>query len=335
MKALIFRQHGGPEQLEYTDMPEPVVGPDEVLVQVKAVALNHLDLLVRRGDIPGLHLTLPHIGGSDFAGEVAAVGDAVTDLWVGSRVVVNPSLITDHGSTFPNISIIGEHTPGGFAEYALAPVENLMPLPPDFSFVDAAACPVVFQTAWRALMTRAKLRAGERILIFGASGGVSSAAIQIARLCGAYVYTTADTTEKMERAREIGADEVFNDVDEDVVSAVLKRTDRRGVDVVFESIGAETWEASMRMLARGGRLVTVGATSGEMAQTNLTTLFWKQLNLIGSTAATHAEFREVMSLIFDRRLTPIIDRVVPLSEGQDAQRFLETGKHFGKIVLEV
>ncbi len=334
MKALIFRNHGDLDQLEYTDVPEPVLGPDEVLIHVRAVALNHLDLWVRRGTIPNLTLTLPHIGGSDIAGEVAATGDAVTDLWVGSHVVVNPALITDHSDPFPNLSIIGEHTPGGFAEYVAVPVENILPLPPNFSYVEAAAAPVVFQTAWRALITRAQIRPGERVLIQGASSGVASAAIQIAKLAGAYVYATTSTPEKMQRARELGADDVINYREEDFSKAIWQRTGRRGVDVVLEHVGRETWDASMRSLKRGGRLVTFGATSGSIGETDINLLFWKQLSLIGATAATHAEFREVMTLVLDGRLKPVVDRVMPLSDGREAQRILEAGQQFGKIVLE-
>jgi NADPH:quinone reductase-like Zn-dependent oxidoreductase len=333
MKALIFRQHGDRDQLEYTDVAEPVVGPEEVLIRVHAVALNHLDIWVRRG-LPELQLTLPHIGGSDIAGEVVAVGDTVTDLWIGSRVVVNPALIADHGNPFPDISIIGEHTPGGFAEYVVVPVENMMPIPPSYSYVQAAAAPVVYQTAWRALITRAQVRPGERVLIHGAGAGTGGAAIQIAKLAGAYVYATTSTADKMERALEIGADEVINYHEQDVTKAIWQSTNKRGVDVVIDHIGADTWEQSMRMLKRGGRLVTFGATSGAMAQTNINLLFWRQLTLIGTTAATHAEFRQVMELVIDGTLTPIVDRVMPLSDGSEAQRILEQGEQFGKIVLE-
>jgi NADPH:quinone reductase-like Zn-dependent oxidoreductase len=330
---LIFRQHGGLEQLEYTEVPEPVVGPEEVLIRVHAVAVNHLDLWVRRG-IPNLRVTFPHVGGSDIAGEVVAVGDLVTDLWIGSKVVVNPSLVANHGDPFPNISIIGEHTPGGFAEYAVVPVENILPLLPDISFVQAAAVPISFQTAWRALITRAKVRPGERVLVLGAGGGVSSAAIQIAKLAGAYVYATTSTPDKIERAYEIGADEVINYREEDFVKVVMNSTNKQGVEVVVENAGAATWDKSMRVLRSGGRLVTFGATTGTLAETDINLLFWKQLSLIGTTAATHTEFREVMDLVFTGRLKPVIDRVLPLSEGREAQRILEAGEQFGKVVLE-
>jgi NADPH:quinone reductase-like Zn-dependent oxidoreductase len=334
MKALIFRQFGGLEHLEYTDVPEPFVGPDEVLVRVRAVALNYLDVLLRQG-IPDLRVTMPHIGGCDIAGEVVAVGEDVPDLWVDSRVVVNPALIVDHSDPYPDISIIGEHTRGGFAEYASVPVENILPLPPDFSFAQAAATPLAFQTAWRALVTRASLRPGEHVLILEAGTGVASAAIQIAKLAGAYVYATTSTPENMQRATDVGADEVINYREEDFARAIWQRTGKRGVDVILvENIDTQTWEASMRTLSRGGRLVIPGSSTSTIGETNISLLFWKQLSLIGTTAATHPEFRRVMDLIFGKRLTPVVDRVMPLSEGREAQRILETGEYFGKIVLE-
>lgn len=333
MKALVFHQHGGLEQLEYMEVSEPSVGPDQVLIRVRAVSLNHLDIWVRRG-IPGLQLVFPHIGGSDMAGEVVAVGKDVPELWVDSRVMVNPSLITDHSDPFPDISIIGEHTRGGFAEYASVPVENLLPLTQDYSFVDAAAAPIAFQTAWRALITRAQVRPGERVLIPGAGGGIATAAIQIAKLAGACVYATTSTPKKMQQARELGADEVINYREEDVTRAIWNLTGKRGVDVVFDSVGAATLDTSMRVLKRGGRLVTCGATSGSLVETNLNLIFWKQISLIGATASTHAEFRQVMELIFSGRLKPVVDRVLPLSEGREGQRALEAGEQFGKIVLE-
>lgn len=333
MKALIFRQHGGLEQLEYTDVKEPVVGPDSVLVHVRAVALNPIDLIVRQGNAD-LPLNLPHIGGCDIAGEVVAVGDDVPNLWVDSRVVVNPALITDHSDPFPDITIIGEHTPGGFAEYVAVPVENLLPLPPAYAFSQAAAAPLAFQTAWRALITRARLRANEKVLILEASGDVASAAIQIARMAGAYVYTTTTTPEKMQRALDLGANEVINSREVGFSREVLQLTGKRGVDVVLEGIGSSTWDDSMRTLVRGGRLVTYGTTSGTTAQTDISLIHSRQLDLLGTTAATHTEFREVMQLVLDGRLSPVVDRVLPLSEGQEAQRLLESGEYFGKIVLE-
>lgn len=341
MKALIFREHGGLDTLEYADVPEPVVGPHEALVQVKAVALNHLDLWVRKG-IPGLRVALPHIGGSDIAGVVVAVGEEVDSSWVGRRVLINPSLccgvceycLAGQQCMCVRFQILGEHTPGGLAEYAVAPALNLCPIPDDYPFVQAAAAPLVFQTAWRALIGQARLRAGESVLIIGAGGGVASAAIQIARRAGAYVYAVTSSAEKEQRARDLGADQTINYRETDFAKEVWRRTEKRGVDVVLENVGPATWAGSIRALKPGGRLVTYGATTGRMAETDLNLLFWKQVSLIGSTMANYAEFAEVMRLVLSGRLSPVVDRVLPLSEGREAQRALEAGEQFGKIVLE-
>ena len=341
MKAVVFHAHGGADQLRYESVPEPVVGPDEALVAVRAVALNHLDLWVREG-IPGLKLALPHIGGSDVAGVVEAVGEEADPSWVGRRVLINPSLgcgrceycLAGQQCLCVRFKVFGEHVPGGLAEYAVAPAGNLYPLPDGYAFAEAAAAPLAYQTAWRALMTQARLRAGEQVLILGAGGGVASAAIQIAKLAGAYVYAVNSTPEKERRARELGADETINYRESDFSREVWQRTGRRGVDVVLENVGPATWQGSVRALRRGGRLVTFGATTGRWAETDLNLLFWNQVSLIGSTMATYAEFDAVMRLVFGGRLRPVVDRVLPLSAGAEAQRLLAAGEQFGKIVLE-
>lgn len=341
MKALIFRQHGDLDQLEYADVPEPSVGPRDALVQVKAVALNHLDLWTRRG-LPGLRLPLPHIGGSDVAGVVAAVGAHADESWVGRRVVVNPALScgicafcrAGEQSLCDQFKIMGEHTTGGMAEYLAVPAANLYPIPDDYPFTDAAAAPLAFQTAWRSLIGQGQLRPGERVLILGAGGGVATAAIQIAKLAGAYVYAVTSTPEKEQRARELGADETINYTSSDFSKEIWRRTEKRGVDLVLENVGLATWAGSLRSLARGGRLVTYGATTGRKAETDLNLLFYKQLHLIGSTMSNYAEFDVVMRLVFSGRLRPVVDRTLPLAEGREAQRLLESGEQFGKIVLE-
>ena len=256
MKALVFYEHGGLDQLTYADVPEPVVGPHEALVQVKAVALNHLDLWVR-GGIPGLRLAMPHIGGSDVAGLVATVGEEVDSAWVGRRVVINPSLgcgrcdycLAGQQCLCVNFKILGEHVPGGLAEYAVAPATNLYAIPGDYPFSAAAAVPLVFQTAWRALISQARLRAGERVLILGAGGGVATAALQIAKLAGVYVYAVPSTAEKERRARDLGADETINYKEADFAKEIWRRTGKRGVDVVLENVGPATWAGSQRALA--------------------------------------------------------------------------------------
>lgn len=340
MKALVFYQHGGVDQLHYATMPEPVIGPDEALIEVRAVALNRLDLWVRAG-IPGLKLAMPHIGGSDIAGVVAAVGEEIDEAWLGRRVVVNPSLscgrceycLAGQQCLCPRFKVLGEHTPGGLAEYAVAPARNLHAIGDAIPFTKAAAVPLVYQTAWRALISQARLRAGERVIL-GAGGGVATAAIQIAKLAGAYVYAVTSTAEKERRAQDLGADETINYQQTDFSKEVWRRTNKRGVDVVLENVGPATWQGSVRALRKGGQLVTFGATTGRFAETDLNLLYWNQLSLIGSTMANHAEFNAVMDLVFSGRLRPVIDRVMPLSAGAEAQRILEAGEQFGKIVLE-
>lgn len=342
MKALVFRAHGDLDQLAFTDVPAPTIGPFEALVQVKFVALNHLDLWTRRG-IPGLTLPLPHIGGSDVAGVVAEVGGAVDRSWVGKRVMLNPALAcgfcafcrAGEQSLCDTFKILGEHTTGGFAEYIAIPATNLYEIPDNTSLSDAASVPLAFQTAWRALIGQARLRAGESVLVLGAGGGVATAAIQIAKLAGAYVYAVTSTAEKEQRARELGADETINYKTSDFAKEIWRRSGKRGVDVVLENVGPATWSQSVRSLKRGGRLVTFGATTGRMAETDLNLLFFKQLHLIGSTMANFAEFDAVMSQVFAGKLRPVVDRVLPLAEGREAQRLLESGEQFGKIVLEV
>lgn len=340
MKAAIFREHGGVDRLEITDIPRPSPKAGEVLLRVRAAAMNHLDLWVRRG-MPGLSIPLPHIGGSDIAGEAVSFGAGVEGIAEGARVAVNPGLwdgtcewcLKGQHSLCVNYRIIGEHTDGGFAEYAVVPAANLVQIPDDFSFEQAAAVPLVFLTAWRALMTRARLSAGESILILGASGGAASAAIQIAKLAGAYVYAVTSSDEKAAHARELGADQVIDRTKEDFSKQIFKLTNRRGVDVVLENTGEKTWEGSLRALARGGRLVTYGGTTGPNGNTSIPLLFWKQIQIIGSTMGTAAEFAIVMRLVWEGKLRPVVDRVLPLDQIREAHEALEAGEQFGKIVL--
>jgi len=340
VKAAIFRKHGGTDELEVAEVAQPVAQAGEVVLRVRAAALNHLDLWVRRG-LPGIEIRLPHIGGSDIAGEVVEIGAGVEGVTEGARVVVNPGLwdgtcewcMKGEHSLCVNYRIIGEHTDGGFAEYTAVPAANLAAIPDGFSFEEAAAVPLVFLTAWRALMTQARLRAGESILILGASGGAASASIQIAKLAGARVYAVTSSEEKAAQARALGADEVIDRTKEDFAKEVFKRTNRRGVDVVLENTGEETWEGSLRALARGGRLVTYGGTTGPNGNTNIPLLFWKQIQIIGSTMGTADEFATVMRLVWERRLRPVVDRVLPLDQIKEAHETLEAGEQFGKIVL--
>lgn len=340
MKAAVFYEHGPIENLQYADVPTPAPKPGEVLVRVRAVALNHLDLFVREG-LPGINLPFPHWGGSDIAGEVAALGEGVEGWQEGEHVVINPTLwcgtceycIAGEESLCVRFRILGEHVRGGAAEYIVVAATHLFRIPNDYPWEQAAAVPLVFMTAWRSVLTQGQLRAGQSILILGAGGGVASAAIQIAKLAGATVYAASRDEAKRQHARELGADHVL-DSSGDFAKEIGSLTNRRGVDVVLENVGAATWERSLRAVAKGGRVVVFGATSGPQVQIDLRQLFWRQYAVIGATMSNRREFDAVMRLVFwERRLSPVVDRVLPLSEMQTAQRALEAGEQFGKIVL--
>ena len=340
MKALAFHEHGGLDRLRYQDVPDPAIGPADVLVRVRACALNHLDLFVREG-LPGFRLPLPFWTGCDIAGEVAQVGAAVREVTVGDRVAVNPNLhcgrcefcAKGEQSLCVTYGILGEHVHGGLAEYVQVAGDKVLKLPAHVKYEDAAAFILVNMTAWRMLVTQARLRAGEDLLVIGVGGGVSSTAVQIGKLCGARVWVTSSSDDKLARARELGADECINHAREDWARVVWEKTGRRGVDVVLENVGAATWKGSLRALAKGGRLVTCGATSGPIGETDIRVVFWKQVSIIGSTMSSNAEFHDVMRELFRGRLRAIVDTVMPLAEGVDAQRRLAEGKQFGKIVL--
>jgi NADPH:quinone reductase-like Zn-dependent oxidoreductase len=340
MKALAFHEHGGLDRLRYQDVPDPAIGPADVLVRVRACALNHLDLFVREG-LPGFKLPLPFWTGCDIAGEVAQVGTAVPDVAVGDRVAVNPNLhcgrcefcTKGEQSLCVSYGILGEHVQGGLAEYVRVAGDKVLKLPEHVKYEDAAAFILVNMTAWRMLVTRARLRAGEDLLVLGVGGGVSSTAVQIGKLCGARVWVTSSSDDKLARARALGADECINHAREDWAQVVWERTGKRGVDVVLENVGAATWKGSLRALAKGGRLVTCGATSGPIGETDIRVVFWKQVSIIGSTMSSNAEFEDVMRELFRGRLRAIVEAVMPLQEGVEAQRRLSEGRQFGKIVL--
>jgi NADPH:quinone reductase-like Zn-dependent oxidoreductase len=340
MKALAFHEHGGIEKLKYQDVPDPKPGAGDVLVRVKAAALNHLDLFVREG-LPGLKLPMPFWSGCDIAGDVVEVGAAVPDVKVGDRVAVNPNLHCGRceycqkgqHSLCVSYGILGEHTHGGLAELVKVDGRKVLTLPDHVKYEDAAAFVLVNMTAWRMLVSQAQLRAGEDLLIIGVGGGVSSTGVQIGKLCGARVWVTSSSDEKLERARALGADEGINYSKDDWVKVIGQKTGRRGVDVVLENVGAATWPGAIRALAKGGRLVTCGGTSGPICETDVRQVFWKQISIIGSTMATNAEFAEVMGQLFRGRLKAIVDSVMPLKDGAAAQERLAAGKQFGKIVL--
>jgi NADPH:quinone reductase-like Zn-dependent oxidoreductase len=339
MRAAIFHEHGGPEVIRIEEVGRPRAGEGEVLVEVRAAALNHLDLWVRRG-IP-IETTMPHIGGSDVAGVVVEVGGGVDAARVGERVVVNPSLWCGHcrecargeESMCATYRILGEHTDGGFTEFVAVAADRAYRIPDELRFEEAAALPIAYQTAWRALLTRARLRPSEDVLVIGASGGAAIAAVQIARLAGARVFAVTSGAENVRRVRELGAAFVYDRDVEDWSKAVFRDTGRRGVDVVVENVGAATWAGSLRALARGGRLVTYGATAGPVVETDVRVLFWKQLEIIGTTMASRSEFEAMLRAVVTGGLRPVIDSVMPLDQAREAHERLEAGGQFGKIVL--
>jgi len=342
MKAIVFTAHGGPEVLKYTDAPEPVVRPNEVLVRVKACALNHLDLWVRRG-IPGVPFPLPHILGSDISGEIAQIGADVSTVRVGQKVVLAPGVscgkcafcVAGQDNRCRQFTNLGYMIDGGCAEFARAPEVNCLPYPENLTFEEAASIPLVFQTAWHMLLSRAELQPGEDVLVLGAGSGVGSAAIQIAKFFGARVIATASSDDKLQKAKQLGADHLINHKSQKIRDEVRRITSKRGVDVVFEHVGAATWDDSLASLAAGGRLVTCGATTGYDAKVDLRFLFSRQLSLLGSYMGTKSELHSVMRLVASGRFKPIVDRVFPLAEAAAAHTYLESSSQFGKVVLKV
>jgi 2-desacetyl-2-hydroxyethyl bacteriochlorophyllide A dehydrogenase len=342
VRAIVFTKHGGPDVLQYTDAPTPTIRPSEVLVRVKACALNHLDLWVRRG-LPGVPIPLPHIPGSDIAGEVAEVGADVTTVRPGQKVVLAPGVtcgkcsacISGHDNRCRSFTNLGYLIDGGCAEYVKVPEVNCLPFPENLTFEEAASIPLVFQTAWHMLLSRAELQPGEDVLILGAGSGVGSAAIQIAKFFGARVIATASNEAKVTKATALGADHVINLKTQKIREEVRRITSKRGVDVVFEHVGTATWDDSIASLAYAGRLVTCGATTGYDAKLDLRLLFAKQLSLMGSYMGTKSDLHSVMRLVAAGRFKPIIDRIFPLSEAAAAHAYLESGAQFGKVVLQV
>lgn len=342
MKAIVFSEHGGPEVLHYTEAPEPSIGPNEVLVRVRACALNHLDLWIRRG-LPGISVPLPHILGSDIAGEIARVGNNVEDIETGEKVVLSPGIPCGHceqcaagkDSQCRQYTLFGYMVPGGYAEYVKAPAVNVIPMPQHLSYEEAAAVPLVFVTAWHMLITRANLKPAEDVLVLGAGSGVGSAAIQIAKVAGARVIATAGSDEKLAKAKELGADDTILHSRHDIANEVKRLTNRRGVDIVFEHVGEATWEKSIRSLAVGGRLVTCGATSGFEGKIDIRYLFSRQISILGSYMGSKAELLSVMELVRRKAVKPVLDKIFPLTEAAEAHRRLEKREQFGKIVLRI
>jgi NADPH:quinone reductase-like Zn-dependent oxidoreductase len=341
MKALFFNRHGEIEVMQYGDVPEPRPASGEALLEVKACAINHLDIWVRRG-WPGLHLEMPHWGGADVAGVVVDLGKGVDGWSMGQRVVVDPGINTTEDeftrrgedSLSPGYYILGEHLRGGLAQLLSVPALNLAPIPENLDFETAAAPLLVSLAAWRMLIHQAKLRAGESVLIVGAGGGVNTMAIQIAKLAGAFVYVVASDDQKSEKALELGADVVINRSRKDWGKEIARRTGKRGVDVLVDNVGRATINQSMRSVVRGGRIVIIGNTSGPEAEIDIRYIFSKQISLIGSTMGSHQDFRDITRLLWDGKIKPVIDRSYPLREGIEAFASLERGEQFGKIVIK-
>jgi len=341
MKAIIFHEHGSLEQVHYTEVPEPEIGSEDVLLEVGAAALNRLDLWVLKG-WAGLHLKLPHIMGSDGAGVIAKTGKDVTDFTVGDRVAVNPTLScgrcsycrSGRDNLCEHFGILGEHVAGFFAQYAAVPARNLLKLPEHVPFAIAAAASLVYVTAWHSMISRGQLRAGESVLIVGAAGGVNTAAVQVAKLAGAGpIYVVGSSDEKLDLARELGADVMINRQKEEWGKAVFKASKRQGVDMVVDNIGAATYFTSLRSLKKGGRLLTVGNTSGPMVELDNRLIFVRHLSIIGSSMGPISDYEAVMELVFDGRLRPVIDSISPMEEGLTALRRLKDGHVLGKLVL--
>jgi NADPH:quinone reductase-like Zn-dependent oxidoreductase len=338
---VVFDRCGGPEVLEARELPEPAVRPDEALIEVRACGINHLDLWVRQG-LRGLAPEMPHVLGSDVVGVVAAVGAAVRHLAPGQKTLVDPTLscgvcaacLAGDDHLCRDYDVLGRRRNGGYAEKVAVPAVNCLPYPENLSWEEAAAVPLVFLTAWHMLVGRAHLRPGEDVLVIGASSGVGSAAIQIARLIGARVIASAGAPQKLERARALGAHEVVDHAAEDLSARVRALTGGKGVEVVFEHAGGALFERAVAALARNGRLVTCGATSGSAVSLDLNLLFGRHLTLLGSWMGRRAELVEVLRFVRDGRLKPVVDSVMPLAEARRAHQRIEARQHFGKVVLK-
>lgn len=344
MKAAAIHSHGGPENLSIVELPEPQAGPGEVVLEVRAAALNHLDIWVRKGR-PGMQLPMPHVLGSDASGIVSDLGPGSGDQFQpGDEVILNPGLwdpecefsLRGEPNVSPSFSIVGLSRPGTFAQKVAVPAYCVQPKPAYLSFTEAAALPLVYLTAWRMLMTRAALRMGETVLIHGIGGGVALAGLQWAKLGGAVVIATSSSDNKLERAKALGADHGINyRATQSVADAVRGITRGRGVDVVFDTVGAATWPINLASVRKGGRIVHCGITTGASVEADLRTLYWNQLTIMGSTMGSPEDFRLMLRSAETARLKPVIDSIHPLKNAKEAMDIMESGKQFGKIVLEM
>lgn len=343
MKAVRIHEHGGVDKLRYEEVEQPkLTSSGEAIVQLKAAALNRIDILNRQG-VTGIEVSLPHILGADGAGIVVEVSEQAGNVKKGDAVCLFPPsgcgqcefCITDRDFMCLHLCVLGERIKGTYAEYVKLPVRNCFPIPPGLSFEEAAAFPLVFITVWRMLITNAQLKPGEHVLILGIGGGVATAALLVAKQMGTHVIVTSSSDEKLEMAKNWGADHGVNYRRSDFVKEVRALTGKRGVDVAVDCVGGENWVKSLAALAKGGRLVTCGATVGANPQTDIRRIFWNHLTIFGSTLGSRAEFRQLLSFMRTSKIRPIIDQLFPLKEAAAAQHRLEEGKQFGKIVLQI
>jgi NADPH:quinone reductase-like Zn-dependent oxidoreductase len=341
LKAIRIHEHGGIEKLRYEEAPEPkLMAPTDVIVKLKATAVNHSDLCVRRG-LRNKEVQLPHILGSDGAGIVTQAGELVSHIREGDAVCFYPAegcggcefCITDREPLCTRLRVLGEHENGTYAEYVRLPGRNCFPIPPHYSFDEAAAFPLVYIAAWRMLVTNAALKPGEHVLILGIGGGVAIAALQIAVQMGAHTIVTSRSDDKLARAKTLGADYGINYHNADFPREVRRITGKRGVDLAVNCVGGDTWTKSLASLVRGGRLVSCGAVAGSSSQTDVRRIFWNHLRVFGSTLGTRGEFKQLLNFMKGSPIKPVIDEVLPLNAASLAHRRLEEGKQFGKIVL--
>lgn len=340
MAAMILREHGGPEVLRLEQIPIPVPGPGEVRVRVRAVALNHLDIWVRRGG-PAFKLEYPHRLGSDIAGTIDALGPGAAGE-IGAKVVVQPGLscgrcaacLGGHDNLCRSYKILGENAQGGYAEYIVVPQVNLAPYPERLSFPEAAASILTFLTAWQMVVHKARVQPADTVLVQGAGSGIGVAAIQIAKLYGARVIATASSEDKLARARALGADVTIDYTKQDFVAECKQLTDKRGVDAVIEHVGGEVFAGSIRAVKNGGRVVTCGATAGFHPPIDLRQIFFRQVEVLGSTMGSKADLLAVLAHVAAGRLRPVVHAVLPLARAAEAHRMLEERRAFGKVVLE-
>jgi len=329
MRAVVIHEHGGRDKLILEDVPTPAAAPGQILVRVKACGLNYLDIFVRRG-MPGLPIELPRITGGDIAGVIAAVGTGVTDIAIGQRVLLDPAVVLPNGE----IGALGENTTGGLAEYIVVPAENAIPLPDDVTFEQAAALPIAYGTAWRMLITRGQIKTGEHVFILGASGGVGTGAVQIAKMCGCIVYAAASSEDKLQRLKTLGADVLVNYAEQPEFHRFIKSTTHGvGVDVVVNYTGGDTWVKSLKCIKLGGRLLTCGATAGYDPQTDIRYIWRKEMDIRGSDGWQRQDLIDLLEAVRSGKINPVIDRVLPLEDTAEGHRLLEDREVFGKVII--